>query len=171
MNNRNLFNLILGLFLLFILAIGCTSSSKQSSTDTKSAASAPTGEATKTPDEEKEELKKKVEELEKKVDSQEKSADQQQVQRTPPPVRQPPPVVRGSGTYARVNSPGDGFLAMRSEPSSSYGYRILQIPHGSTISVLGCQNYMENVGGRTGRWCRVNYAGYTGWAFDGWLVY
>lgn len=171
MNNRNLFNLALGLLLLLFFAIACSSSSRQTSTETKTASSAPTGAPTQTPDEENEKLKKKIEELEKKVDDQDQKGAEQQTPKTPPPVRQPAPVVRTSETYAQVNSPGDGFLALRSEPSSNYGYRVLQIPHGAMVRVLGCQNYMQSVGGRNGRWCQVYYAGYTGWAFDGWLVY
>ena len=102
-----------------------------------------------------------MEELEKKVDQQQKT----------PPVKRTAPPTQSSATMAQVNSPGDGFLALRSEPGSDVGYRIIQIPHGSYVQVLGCQGFAERVGGRSGRWCRINYGGYTGWAFDGWLVY
>lgn len=67
---------------------------------------------------------------------------------------------------ARVNSPGDGFLALRSLPSSSVGERILKIPHGATVSVGSCLG-----GNRGGRWCRASYGGYSGWVYDSYLIY
>jgi hypothetical protein len=88
-----------------------------------------------------------------------------------------PPVPSASTTQsaqtiatARVDSPNDGFLALRSEPSTQNGYMLLKIPHGATVSVTSCQSSTA-VGSRRGRWCRVNYAGQQGWSFDGFLVY
>ncbi len=81
---------------------------------------------------------------------------------TTPPANQPPT----KGSIARVNSPGDGFLALRTMPSSTAGERILQIPHGATVSVGSCLG-----GGRGGRWCRASYNGYSGWVFDSYLIY
>lgn len=69
---------------------------------------------------------------------------------------------------AKANSPGDGFLALRSAPSTETGERILQIPHGATLTVLGCQ---PAAAGKKGRWCRVDYDGNVGWAFDGFMIY
>jgi hypothetical protein len=71
-------------------------------------------------------------------------------------------------TTAKVNSPGDGFLALRTGPSSETGERILEIPHGATITVLACQSAAK---GKKGKWCKVNYNGNAGWAFDGFLIY
>jgi Bacterial SH3 domain len=71
-------------------------------------------------------------------------------------------------TTAKVNSPGDGFLALRTGPSSETGERIMEIPHGATVSVLACQAALK---GKKGKWCKVNYNGNAGWAFDGFLVY
>jgi Bacterial SH3 domain len=71
---------------------------------------------------------------------------------------------------ARVNSPHDGFLAMRSLPNSQTGTQIVQIPHGATVTVSGCQDPIV-ISGRRGRWCQVAYDGFTGWAFDAWLMY
>ena len=113
-----------------------------------------------TPDPENAKLLEKLSELEKKIDEQNKQGKSS-----------PPPIIRTGGTTAWVNSPGDGFLALRSDPSLNVGYRILQIPHGASVRVLSCQGVSQNLGGRSGRWCRVSYAGNTGWAFDGWLVY
>jgi hypothetical protein len=69
---------------------------------------------------------------------------------------------------ARVNSPNDGFLALRTEPSSETGERILQIPHGTNVTVIAC---LPKAVGKKGRWCRVDYNGNIGWAFDGFLIY
>lgn len=73
-------------------------------------------------------------------------------------------------TSARVNSPGDGFLALRTYPNSQAGAKILEIPHGATISVGACLN-RSKVAKRGGRWCRANYDGYSGWVFDAYLIY
>ncbi|MEK7723657.1 MAG: SH3 domain-containing protein [Acidobacteriota bacterium] len=161
---KNLFNLIFVGLILLIFVLACTISSpfQQSPTATPTAP-APTVAPSPVAGDESEKLKEKLEELEKKVEAQK--------QKTLPPVKQNVPIIKGSGTIARVSSPNDGFLALRSDPSSDYGDRILQIPHGATVKILGCQGFREKVGGRSGRWCRVSYAGYTGWVFDGWLVY
>lgn len=60
-----------------------------------------------------------------------------------------------------VNSPGDGFLNLRTGPGS--GYQIVQrMSHGSLVDVL------ESKGG----WSRVRHQanGAEGWAFDRYLV-
>ncbi|MBS1794920.1 MAG: SH3 domain-containing protein [Acidobacteria bacterium] len=179
MNHRNLFNLSSALFVILLFSLACVRSGPNQTTSSPASSPAPSasqkqtagddGRAASDRDEEKEKLKEKVAELEKKVDSQQQ---QQQSQRTPPPVRSTDPNESLiEGTPAQVYSPGDGFLALRSEPSSSYGYRIAQMPHGADVDIIQCQNSTERVGGRAGRWCQVYYEGYTGWAFDAWLVY
>jgi hypothetical protein len=82
---------------------------------------------------------------------------------TPPKTDQPGVVT------ARVNSPGDGFLAMRSEPSSDYGERLAKIPHGATVTIENCEREKLRIGSRTGRWCLVTFGDNTGWVFDAWL--
>ena len=171
MNIKNIHNLVILLLLFLAFGLACTGfPSPQQQTTTAPATPAPT--AAQTPDEENEKLKEKVAELEKKVEEQQKPQTVI-VQQPPNVVVKPtaPPVVKSSTGNAWVNSPGDGFLALRSYPSTDAGYRILQIPHGANVRVLGCQSYTARVSGRSGRWCRVSYGGYTGWAFDGWLVY
>lgn len=71
---------------------------------------------------------------------------------------------------ARVDSPGDGFLALRNLPSSDIGERTARIPDGATIEIGGCLPRMR-IGKRTGRWCKASYRGSTGWVFDAWLIY
>lgn len=72
---------------------------------------------------------------------------------------------------ARVASSNDGFLAMRSAPSTQSGKQILKIPTGATVEVKDCKQNMITIGSRRGRWCLVSYGGETGWVFDAWLVY
>jgi len=70
----------------------------------------------------------------------------------------------------RVNSPNDGFLALRDQPDSERGSRIAKIPHGDIVVVERCQNKAVTIGGRAGHWCRARWEGYTGWVFDVWLI-
>jgi hypothetical protein len=73
-------------------------------------------------------------------------------------------------TTARVNSPNDLYLALRTLPNSQAGARILKIPHGEVISVGECSN-PSRLGNRTGRWCQASYGGSSGWVFDAFLIY
>jgi hypothetical protein len=77
----------------------------------------------------------------------------------------PPPT---TSVTARVNSPNDGFLALRTQASAESGDRIMQIPHGASVIVLAC---LPRAAGKRGRWCRVNYNGNLGWAYDQFLIY
>jgi len=163
MYHQNLKNLTIVFILFLFFGLSCSISSPRTQSDNpNSQTPQPPPMQSPTPEDENAKLREKLEELEKKMEEK---------QKTPPPIKPTVPIIKNSGTYARVSSPGDGFLAMRSDPSSEVGYRILQIPHGSIVRILGCQGFTQRVGGRNGRWCRVSYEGYIGWAFDGWLVY
>lgn len=70
---------------------------------------------------------------------------------------------------ATVNSPADGFLALRSLPNHKTGKRIAKIPHGAKLTVGGCLKRIK-IGKRYGRWCRASYAGKSGWIFDAWIT-
>lgn len=125
----------------------------------------PSGSATPTPSaspaaNEQDKLRNQLANLTKQINEQ-KNANKAANTTVPPATNQPT-----RGTVARVNSPGDGFLALRTQPSSSAGTRIVAIPHGAVISVGGCQG-----GSRGGRWCRASYNGYSGWVFDAYLVF
>ena len=109
----------------------------------------------------KDELRDQIANLEKLINEQKNNKQ---------PVNIPFPDKTGSLKTARVNSPGDGFLALRTLPSSEFGERIMKIPHGATISVGGCGAVVRPVS-RTGRWCQASYNGNTGWVFDAYLVY
>ena len=111
----------------------------------------------------KDELRDQLANLEKLLNEQKKNNKGANVPLTLP--NQP-----ATTTSARVNSPGDGFLALRTMPSSESGARIRQIPHGAIVTFGGCLNSIR-IGSKTGRWCRAAYDGYTGWVFDAFLVY
>ncbi len=70
----------------------------------------------------------------------------------------------------RVNSPGDGFLALRDRPDSEKGSRVAKIPHGDIVVMGKCQENEVIIGGRKGRWCQATWEGYSGWVFDVWLT-
>jgi hypothetical protein len=107
-------------------------------------------------------MKQKLANLEKQL------KDQKNQKGSVPTLPNSPTVPKPSSTVARANSPNDGFLALRTAPSSETGDRILQIPHGAELKVLGCQAAVK---GKKGRWCRVDYNGNLGWANDGWMTY
>jgi hypothetical protein len=66
---------------------------------------------------------------------------------------------------AIVNTPGDGFLALRSEPSIRRGRRLLKIPHNTTLTLDECVTSEVD-----GRWCRTGFQGEVGWVFERYLV-
>lgn len=106
-------------------------------------------------------LKEKIANLERKVQ------EQKNTKPTVPTISNSS-VPQSTKVTARVNSPGDGFLALRTAPSAETGDRILQIPHGATVTVNAC---LPKAPGKKGRWCKVEYNGNSGWAFDGFLIY
>ncbi|MGB7209829.1 MAG: SH3 domain-containing protein [Pyrinomonadaceae bacterium] len=124
----------------------------------------PTPTATATPDAEKERLRDELANIQKKLDEQKKTS----VNTNPDPIDDEE---IGSSVTATVNSPNDGFLALRSIPDAELGDRISRIPHGTEIEINNCEKTQVTLAGRTGRWCQVEYNGTTGWVFDAWLEY
>ncbi len=114
---------------------------------------------------ETDELREQIANLEKRLNEQ-KNANRVAINTPGTQPDQPAP----TRTTATVNSPGDGFLALRNMPSSTLGDRIIAVPHGSRVTITGCLA-STRVGNRSGRWCRASFGGYTGWVFDAWLVY
>lgn len=112
----------------------------------------------------KDELRDQIANLEKMLNEQKKTNRPVNIPLTLPD--QP-----ASTTTVTVNSPSDGFLALRTYPDSELGDRILKIPHGATITIGACTTARSIPGKRTGRWCRANYNGYTGWIFDAYVIY
>ena len=80
------------------------------------------------------------------------------------PSQEPLEERRGPDT-ARVHTPGDGFLALRSEPTIRSGRRLLKIPHGSVLTLEQCVTRPED-----GRWCQTTFRGRVGWVFERYLV-
>ncbi|QQS40148.1 MAG: SH3 domain-containing protein [Acidobacteriota bacterium] len=120
-----------------------------------------------------EELKQRIEELSNRLEN--GSDNSQNAEDDPPPTPETEPTYEEDPEYdeeviKRVNSPGDGFLALRDRPSASAGNRLAKIPHGDIVVMEGCQSNTQTIGGRTGRWCRVRWEGKTGWVFDVWLT-
>ncbi len=108
-------------------------------------------------------LRDQIANLEKRLNEQKKG--------TPGPIAPFPPINPTTMTTpAKANSPGDGFLALRSLPNSEAGDRIAKIPHGATVMIGGCGPVIKPVN-RSGRWCQASYNGKTGWVFDGYLTY
>lgn len=123
----------------------------------------PFASPTVTPNEETERLKKEMADLKKQMEEQKDQKPNNPTFNNPPPNQQ-------KTMTARANSPGDGFLALRSEPSSETGERIAKIPHGATMTVLGCPK-SSNAGKMSGHWCQVIYNGQSGWAFDAYMIF
>ncbi|MBA3633080.1 MAG: hypothetical protein H0W58_09790 [Acidobacteria bacterium] len=48
--------------------------------------------------------------------------------------------------------------------------RIAKIPHGATVTVLGCPK-PSNSGETTGRWHQVICNGQSSWAFDAFMIF
>ena len=78
---------------------------------------------------------------------------------------QPDAEARSGRDTASVNTPGDGFLALRSEPSIRRGKRLLKIPHNTVLTLEECVTSEAD-----GRWCRTGFQGEVGWVFERYLV-
>lgn len=68
------------------------------------------------------------------------------------------------GDRVIVNTPGDGFLALRSEPTTKSGRRLAKIPHGTMLQLGVCQPTPS------GSWCQTSFQGLTGWVLDRYVV-
>ncbi len=118
---------------------------------------------TPTAKDDRDELRDQIANLEKRLDEQKKAGQNSNI-----PQKQP--TRSTTSVTARVDSPSDGFLALRSLPNSEMGERVLKIPHGATVSIGACGPVVAPVK-RKGRWCQASYGGYDGWVFDAYLVY
>lgn len=107
-------------------------------------------------------LKEEMANLQKQLQDQKKQKNLPAVTNPAAPKEMP--------TTARANSPRDGFLALRDEPSSTSGYQIAKIPHGASLTVIACPK-SSSVGKTAGRWCQVVYNGQPGWAFDAFMIF
>jgi uncharacterized protein YraI len=62
------------------------------------------------------------------------------------------------GSNVTVDSPRDGFVALRSEPTVQTGVRLAKIPHATALTLGECRSTADN-----DIWCRTSYRGKTGW--------
>jgi hypothetical protein len=123
---------------------------------------------TATPNNDTAALKEELESLKKQIEGQKTPVKNDSAVRPFPNDTPTAPVIQ----TARVSSPGDGFLALRSIPDAKNGMMIAKIPHGTNIEIIGCQKTPSQLPGkRRGRWCRTNYNGQGGWVFDAFLSY
>jgi hypothetical protein len=126
------------------------------------AATSPTPQPSATTDNKKD-LEEKVANLEKQIANQKN----QKTANSPNPF---PTEETPKERTARANSPSDGFLALRSLPSTETGERLAKIPHGTRLTVIDCPK-PTNPGKIKGSWCRVIYNGQEGWAFDAYMIF
>lgn len=133
-----------------------------SPTPSRTPVSTPSPETTATPNDDSEDLEKEIAALQKKLEEMVNAA----------PGKSSPNNVGDDGTaMAVVNSPNDGFLALRDAPDAESGSRLAKIPHGTVVTLENCEKEQVTISGRTGRWCMVTYDDQTGWVFDAWLIY
>ena len=160
---------VLSILLLFVLLgfagfAGYVFYTQSGNENANTAVNSPTPKVS--PTENNKDLEDKVANLEKRLEDQKnkKTTD------SPKPDPFPTETTTTTAKTARANSPNDGFLALRSEPSSETGYRIAKIPHGASFTVLDCPK--ANAEGKMkGRWCQVIYDGRAGWAFDAFMIF
>lgn len=85
---------------------------------------------------------------------------------TRPPPPPSPTIPHYSGETGVVNTPGDGFLALRRGPSSSENSQLLiKIPHATPLNIGECRPNSE-----LERWCKTTYQGQTGWVLERYIV-
>lgn len=113
------------------------------------------------PDTEKEKLLEEIANIRRQLDEQKKESASPDNQPDDEPA---------SEEFATVNSPNDGFLALRSLPDSERGIRLAKIPHGHELEIIDCEAARKSISGRSGRWCLAEYNGIVGWVFDAWLT-
>lgn len=111
-------------------------------------------------DPEKDRLREEIANIQRQLDEQKRNSNRTDDNSDPGPERT---------ETVRVNSPNDGFLALRSLPDSERGVRLAKIPHGEPLEIIDCEATAKSIGGRRGRWCLVEYSGMVGWVFDAWL--
>lgn len=157
---------IIALVILLVLGLGIAGFAFYYFTGPgQTVSNSPTPKPTEEPQKSKnddEDLRKQIAELEKQLNEQERKGQNSNIS-----IKLP----NSSSTRTAIaNSPGDGFLALRSLPNSQVGERILKIPHGARVSIGACGPVVTPVN-RSGRWCQASYGGYDGWVFDAYLNY
>ena len=127
----------------------------------------PTATPAQTPDKEKQKLEDELANLQRRLDEEKKPS----ANTKPTPATADTDETKTYASRATVNSPSDGFLALRSLPDANYGERIAKIPHGSTVDVISCADDQVTIGSHTGHWCLITYQSNAGFVFDAFLDY
>lgn len=83
----------------------------------------------------------------------------------PEPAEALVPTEGRAADMARVHTPGDGFLALRSEPTIRRGRRLVKIPHGTRLTLDECVTRPSD-----GPWCRTSFQGLVGWVSERYLI-
>jgi hypothetical protein len=162
----------LGVLLIAVIGIAGAvfyfSSGTATSGNNAVAVKSPTPAPSPTVDEEKKRLEDELANVQRRLDETKKAATPNT---NPFPDSNTDADPSDSLAVATVNSPNDGFLALRTEPDPDTGTRIAKIPHGAQVVVAMCQDARVTIGGRTGKWCLVGWDNYVGWVFDPFLTY
>lgn len=147
----------------FVLVIYLASRAKSGDNGNGSKTPVTSPSASPTPDVEKQRLQDELANVQKRLAEEQKNANRA--------VNEPRDPTSPGSVTARVNSPNDGFLALREQPDADHGERIAKIPHGDVVTIENCDRNKVTIGGRTGRWCLVSWNRYEGYVFDAWLIY
>ena len=84
----------------------------------------------------------------------------------PQPLSSPPSQDIGSSQrLVLVNTPGDGFLALRSRPTTKKGKRLHKIPHDTLLKLGDCT--LDETGSS---WCETTFLGDKGWICEEYVV-
>lgn len=158
---------IIGLmFVAGVIVIGILAYIGSAENDSEITFATPTPSAAPTrPQTDEERIKTELEKLEQKL------AEMEEPPITGDPFPDDLKEAAGFPIDATVNSPNDGFLALRSVPSTEIGDRIAAIPHGTKVQVIVCDQTYHTKGGNRGRWCLLMWGENAGWAFDAWLAF
>jgi uncharacterized protein YraI len=70
-----------------------------------------------------------------------------------------------AGQVVAVNSPRDGFLALRSDPSAKVGSRLDKVPHGTELHLSQCVKTESDI-----PWCKTVFNGKEGWVFSKYVI-
>ena len=162
---------VIGLVVLFLLigmgiALALLYSNRNSRKANAPATPALAATPIATPDLEKQNLQDQLANIQKQLDAQKASNKNTGTL----PAATPPAADVTGFVSARVNSPNDGFLALRDKPHAEFGNRLERIPHDAIVTIENCGAIQRRLGGRSGRWCMVTYNGKTGYVFDAFLI-
>ena len=161
---KNSISLLILSVILFLLVLGCNWLDRGLEDDVPLQNN---DQVTEKLEKEKQELDEKNRKLEEKIATLEKEKQTGKTQPKAAPQQNQDNHNQGNQRQRHANSPGDGWLALRSQPSSS-SRLLAKIPHGTKLTQQSCNRRVKS-GKLYGRWCRIQYKNMSGWAFDYYL--